>query len=130
MSTSGSIEAKRVYSTACPLNNAAISCARSHVRFVTRMRCTPERCRCFCGKFTHFARTDDHHRVALERAENLAGQFHRRVAYRNGHLPDARLRANALGHSESACEHVFQQSADRSFRLRYCIGILQSCPRT
>ena len=76
-------------------------------------------------QLAHLARADDHHRMALQRAENLARQFHRRVADRDRHLPDAGLRAHSLGDAESARENLFEQPADRAFGLGDRVGALE-----
>ena len=79
----------------------------------------------FRRQFAHLAGADDHHRVAIQRAENLARQFHRRIADRDGHLPDAGLRANAFGDAECARENLFEQTADRAFALGHGVSALE-----
>ncbi len=76
-------------------------------------------------QFAHLARADDHHGAVGERAENLARQFHRGVAHRDRHLPDAGLGAHPLGHAEGAAHQAVQPAAERSAILGRGVGGLE-----
>ena len=62
------------------------------------------------GGLRHLPRPHQQHALAVERSENLARQFHRRIAHRNRALPDLGLRAHALGDVERARHHQVQES--------------------
>ena len=103
---------KRVYSTGVPWNSLAISTARSCVRLVTKTCEAPERRRWRAASSDILPAPDDHDGAVVQRAEDLARQFHGGVAHRDRHLSDAGLRAHALGHAEGAGEQAVQPAAD------------------
>src|ERR1035438_3270543 len=76
-------------------------------------------------QLAHFSGADDHHRMAIERPEDFAREFHCRIADGDGHLPDTGLRSNPLGHPECTRENLFQQTADRAFALGYGVSALE-----
>ena len=77
------------------------------------------------GQFAHFAGADDHDGAVVERAENLARQFHRGVADGDGHLADAGLGAHALGDAEGAAHQAVQPAAERAAILGGGVGGLE-----
>ena len=85
--------------------------ARSWVRLVTKMCVAPERRRCRAASSDILPAPTIMTVRLFERAENLARQFHRRIADRDRHLSDTGLRAHALGHAEGALQQAFQPSA-------------------
>ena len=76
-------------------------------------------------QFAHLAGADDHDGAVVERAENLARQFHGGVADRDRHLSDAGFGAHALGHAEGAGQQAFQPSAERAAILGGGVGGLE-----
>ena len=61
----------------------------------------------------------------VERAEDLARQFHGGVADRDRHLPDAGLGTHPLGHAEGAGHQAVEPAAERAAILGRGVGGLE-----
>ena len=76
------------------------------------------------GEFAHLAGADDEDVLALQRAENLFGQFHRDRGDRDRRRSNGGLAAHALGDGEGAAEELVELSANRTDGAGGGIGFL------
>jgi hypothetical protein len=74
------------------------------------------------GEFGHFARADDEHGRALERAENFASEFDRRETDRDGGGRNARLRPHTFGDAQRMMDEAVQHAPGCARRDRVRVG--------
>jgi len=74
-------------------------------------------------EFAHLARPDDENVLALQRTENLLGQFHRDRSNGNRRRSHRSLAAHAFGDGKGASEELIELSSNRADGAGGCIGL-------
>ena len=118
-STSSSREA------ASPLKRRASLTARSRVRLTTTTLATPWPTRCSGRQFRHLAGPDQHDRLVVQLAENLAGQFDRRITDGHGAGADPGLGAHPLGHGKGLVQQSVQDQPADFMLGGVAVGLLE-----
>ena len=75
-------------------------------------------------QFAHLSGADQVNVLALQRSENLLGQFDRDRGHRNGRRAYRGFRAHSLGYGESAGQQQIQLRVHRAYGARRRIGFL------